>query len=276
MLIDRPRLPFGSPEMPPLCELGTDLLRLPPWRRLLTLALPFLWCGAYFAFAASGCWPLAVFAAVALSFVTYGSTSHDLVHHNLGLPKAVNDVLLSLTELLALRSGHAYQAAHLHHHARYPHADDVEATAARRSLLGAVAEGFVFQFRIWLWAFNHAKRVRAWVVGEGLACLALACLAVALVPVTPVLFVYMILMVMGSWIIPLATSYLPHDPHGENELLQTRMYRGVVASVIAFEHLYHLEHHLYPAIPHPNWLRLAKRLDPYLARAGVRPVKWWF
>src|SRR5262249_34589062 len=108
--------------LPTLRQLGPDLLCVPPWRRLLSLALPFLWCGAYFAFAASGWWAAAVLALVALSFVTYGSTSHDLVHRSLGLPRAVNDWLLCLVELLALRSGHASQAAHLHHHARYPHA----------------------------------------------------------------------------------------------------------------------------------------------------------
>jgi beta-carotene hydroxylase len=262
--------------LPPLRELGPDLLRVPRWRRLLTLALPFLWCGAYFGFAAMGWWTLAVFAVVALSFVTYGSISHDLVHRNLGLPRVVNDVLLSLVELLALRSGHAYQAAHLHHHARYPHPDDIESTAARRSWLGALAEGLVFQFRIWWWALRHAKHARVCVVGEGAACLALACLAAALVPVSPILPVYVALVTMGSWVIPLVTSYLPHDPEATDELSRTRAFRGVVASVAALEHLYHLEHHLYPSVPHHNWPSLARRLDPYLARAGVKPVRWWF
>ncbi len=268
--------PDQRSELPPLRELGPDLLRVARWRRLLTLALPFLWCGAYFAFAVLGWWPAAVFALVALSFVTYGSTSHDLVHRNLGLPRRVNDCLLSLIELIALRSGHAYQAAHLHHHARYPHSDDVESTASRRSWLGALAEGPFFQLRLWLWAVANARQVRAWVLAEGVACLALIGLAVALVPLTPILLVYAALMVMGSWIIPLITSYLPHAPDGENELAQTRAFRGVVASVVALEHLYHLEHHLYPAVPHHNWPELARRLGPSLERAGVKPVRFWF
>src|SRR5262245_8982977 len=177
-------------QLPSLRELGDDLLVVRPWERMFTLALPFLWCGAYFAFAASGWWAAAVLALVALSFVTYGSTSHDLVHRSLGLPRAANDWLLCLVELLALRSGPASQAAHLHHHARYPHADDVEATAARKSWAGALAEGPAFQARLWLWAWRHAGRVRGWVAGEGLACLALVGLAVAFAPVTPVPLVY--------------------------------------------------------------------------------------
>jgi beta-carotene hydroxylase len=262
--------------LPSLRELAPDLLRLPPWRVAWSLALPFLWCGAYLALAAMGWWPAAVFALIALSFVTYGSTSHDLVHRNLGLPRAVNDVLLCVVELLALRSGHAYQAAHLHHHARYPHEDDVEAIAARRSWAGALAEGVVFQLRIWVWAVRNARQARGWVVGEGLACLALYCLAVALYPITPVPLVYAVLMTMGGWVLPLATSYVPHDPKASGELFQTRVFRGVVASGLAFEHLYHLEHHLYPSVPHHHWPLLAQRLGPHLARAGVCPIKFWF
>jgi beta-carotene hydroxylase len=259
-----------------LHQLGSDLVHLTVRQRLTSLALPFLWCGTYFAFAALGWWPAAVLALVALSFVTYGSISHDLVHRTLGLPRALNDLLLCVIELLALRSGHAYRAAHLYHHARYPHLDDIESSAARKSLLGALAEGFTFQPRIWLWAVRHARHDRGWIIGEGIACVLLAGLALALVPFTPIFLIYAGLMVAGAWIIPLVTSYVPHTPEGENELFQTRAFRGVVASVIALEHLYHLEHHLYPAVPHHNWPTLARRLDPYLERAGVRAVKIWF
>jgi beta-carotene hydroxylase len=252
------------------------LLRITNWQRWGALAVPFLCCGAFFLCGFLGWWVLAFLAVVALSFFTYGSTSHDLVHRNLGLPRAANELLLCLIELLALRSGHAYQAAHLHHHARFPHADDIESTASRKSWLGALSEGPAFQLRIWLWALRNARHARCWVVGEGTACLGLLALAVALWPLTPVPLVYAVLVILGSWPIPLVTSYVPHDPDGENELSQTRAFRGVVVSVLALEHLYHLEHHLYPAVPHQNWAELARRLDPFLARVGVKPIKVWF
>ncbi len=260
--------------MPSLRELGPDLLHIPRWRRTLSLVMPFVWWCAYFVLALADCWPAAIFALIALSFVTSGSTSHDLVHRNLGLGRRTNDILLCVIELLALRSGHAYQAAHLHHHARYPHADDVEAISAGHAWWWALLDGVVFQFRIWFWALRHAERGRRWIVGEGLACAGLLPLAVALVPVTRVPLAYAALMVMGSWVIPLITSYLPHDPRGKNELFQTRAFRGRLASLIALEHLYHLEHHLYPAVPHHNWPRLARRLDPHLAKAGVKPIRF--
>ncbi len=268
-------------ELPPLRELGPDLLMVTRRRRLLTLALPFLFCGAYFVLAEAGWWPFAVVALVALSFVTYASTSHDLVHRTLGLSRTANDALLCLIELLALRSGHAYQAAHLHHHARFPHTDDIEGAAARRSPgWGAhLAEGFVFQFRIWFWAVRNAK------AGQGRGSSGRArpvspwrsFLAAAALPVTPVPLVYAALMVMGSWVIPLATSWVPHDPRGEGASSFRRGHSGARSPRRSrLGHLYHLEHHLYPSVPHHHWPKLARRLDPYFKTAGVRPVRFWF
>src|SRR5947209_3276069 len=90
--------PNAQAALPVLSKIGFDLLHISTARLFVTLASPFLWCAAYFAFASSGWWPMAVLALVALSFVTYGSTSHDLVHRSLGLPKIVNDILLCLIE----------------------------------------------------------------------------------------------------------------------------------------------------------------------------------
>ena len=113
-------------------------------------------------------------------------------------------------------------------------------------------------------------------IGEGAACLALVIGSLLAAPMTLIPLVYVVLMVAGSWIIPLLTSYVPHNAAGTDELTQTRAFRGSVLSVLAFEHLYHLEHHIYPAVPHQNWPELARRLDPHLSEAGVKPVKLWF
>jgi len=211
-----------------------------------------------------------------LSFVTYGSISHDLVHANLGLGKRVNGFLLSVIELLALRSGHAYRLAHLHHHARFPQDDDIEGAAAGMTLVRALLEGIPFQFRIWFWALKHSRNERKLIALEGLGCVVIVLFSIAILPWTPVFFVYVALMIMGSWVIPFVTSYLPHSCHGQDELHQTRRFRGKLASLVALEHLYHLEHHLYPAVPHHHWPELARRLDPYFDSAGIAPVKFWF
>jgi fatty acid desaturase len=48
----------------------------------------------------------------------------------------------------------------------------------------------------------------------------------------------------------------------------------VVNRVKKFDHLYHLEHHLYPMVPHKNWPKLAARLDGYFKREGVDAIEF--
>jgi beta-carotene hydroxylase len=261
-----------EPKLPALSELGRDLTRLSACRRGWIIALPFLSVAAYVVFAWQGWWLPAVLAVAAYTFFSYGSTSHDLVHGNLGLPRRLNNVLLVVVELLGLRSGHAYRAAHLHHHARFPHHDDLEGAAAHGSWPAALVTAPFHRPRLYGWALRHAKRDRAWIVLEGVACVSLFIAAIFAWSVTSIPIIYAALVIIGSWTFPFITSYFPHDPKGADPLTQTRRFRGKVAAVMFGQHLYHLEHHLYPAVPHPNWPELAGRLDPYLDAARVKVV----
>jgi beta-carotene hydroxylase len=258
--------------LPSLDRLGRDLLVVPVWRRVLSLATPFLLSIAFFLCARHGWWITAVGCAMLLTFVTYGSISHDLVHRTLRLPRALNEGLLCGVELLAFRCGHAYRITHLNHHKRFPAADDLEGAAAHMTWWRALLDGVTLQPRLWMFAFRGG-RDRSWIVGEALGVLVLAVAAITAIPWTIAPTIYAVLMVLGSWVFPFVTSFIPHDPAGESELTRTRLFRGPVLSVIALEHLYHLEHHLYPQVPHHNWPELARRLDPYFASAGVRPLR---
>ena len=180
--------------------------------------MPFVMFAAYWFFASQGYWSPAVLCLVILSFLTYGSISHDLVHRTLGISRRANHGLLSVIELLALRSGHAYRAVHLHHHRRYPHDDDIEARASKMTLFGAIIEGFSFVPRTSIWALQHAESHRGWIIVECALVVILIALSMVLLPITIVPFVYVALMFAGSWIIPLITSYIPHDPTGETEI----------------------------------------------------------
>ena len=261
-----------QPPLPLLRDLGLDLLRISPLKRAITLLIPFACIALYAVFASHHLWPLAVLSLMYLSFATYGSISHDLVHGTLGLPQRWNEVFLTVIELLAFRSGHAYRLARLHHHARFPNDDDIEGAAAKMSFVRTLAEGVIFQPRIMLWALRRHGRSHGIVLFEIAMALCLLVVCFAVIRQTPMWAVYAVLMIMGSWIIPLVTSYIPHNPEGRTKLSQTRLFRGNVASIIALEHLYHLEHHLYPKVPHHNWPELARRLDSYFETAGVKPI----
>jgi len=235
--------------------------------------MPFVMCAGYWIFAFQSYWIPATGCLVILSFLTYGSISHDLVHRTLGLPGWVNQWLLSIIELLAIRSGHAYRAVHLHHHRRYPHDDDIEAMAAKMTFFGAILEGFVFVPRISIWALKHAESKRSWIIAECSLAILFIVTSVVMIPISVVPLGYVALMIAGSWIIPVITSYIPHHPTGDTEIQQTRVFRGLLFRIIAIDHLYHLEHHLYPAVPHYNWHKLATRIDPWLEENGVEPIR---
>jgi hypothetical protein len=117
-------------DLPPFDALGRDLLVIHPVRRAASLVMPFVLAIAFFVLAAHSRWAEAIVSAMLLTFLTYGSISHDLVHRTLRLPPAVNEGFLCAIELLSLRSGHAYRLVHLHHHAQFPATDDLEGAAA--------------------------------------------------------------------------------------------------------------------------------------------------
>ena len=260
---------------PSIKELGIDLLTLSRFQLVSTLLIPFSLFVLYFVFAFNDNWFFAVLCTVGLSFTSYGSTSHDLVHENLKIHRNLNTFLLSLLELICFRSGHAYRLSHLYHHRRFPNEDDVEGAASRMTFIRTLLEGVIFQFKIYFWAVNQNRNSRYFhlVLFEGIGILTLVFLCIVSLPYTWVLFVYMILMIIGSWIIPLITSYAVHTPSGSNELQQTRLFRGRFFSIVAFDHLYHLEHHLYPMVPHKNWPKLAHRLDTYFESENIQPVE---
>jgi len=263
-------------DLPSIDELGRDLLIVPVWRRAFSLVTPFVLVALFFALAAQGHWVAALTCPVLLSFLTYGSISHDLVHRTLGLPRWLNEIMLSLIELIAFRSGHAYRAVHLHHHAAFPADDDIEGAAARMPLWRALVEGIGLQARLWFFAMRRPGSHRRWAAAECAVTTLLFAGCIAAVPMTIAPLAYALLMIAGSWIFPVITAYIPHDASGPTDLMQTRLFRGKVLSWLAMEHLYHLEHHLYPAVPHHNWPALATRLDPLFDRAGLRPVKLLF
>lgn len=257
--------------LPTLDELGRDLLVTTPRQRWIGLLRPLFGVLVYAIAAYFELWlllPLIVF----LIFVAVVTITHDVVHGTIGLNKRQTEWALFFMGAVLMESGHAYRITHHQHHSNFPEEEDPEGYPAKISLLGAILYGPVFLWRLWWWAFQRSgRRQRLWLSVEISLPFMIVALGIILWTTTPAILIYAVLAIIGSWVYPLLTVYLPHKDYGDTPLTQTHTLRGTIIPAIFLELTYHLEHHLYPQVPSHNLSKLAKRLDPFFEKAGVQP-----
>jgi beta-carotene hydroxylase len=260
-------------QLPNIQTLGDDLLELTNIQKLWTILKPFL-CISFCIFFALNSWSVPfTLTVVVLMFVTYVSTSHDLVHGSLKLGTKANNLLLSITEMLVLRSGHAFKICHINHHRHFPKLEDIEGASAHKTLIETLLEGPFYIYRLYFWALKNARdKDKRWLYIEGVWFLLFLIIAILNYNSYPYLLLYFILTQLGSWLYPLFTVYIPHRIDHRHRIYQTKLIRGPLISFIFAHHNYHLEHHLYPMVPHQNWRKLAKRLSPYLKRYSLETI----
>ncbi len=261
--------------LPTFGEITSGLCPLSTWDRFSVIFIPLATIAAYFLFAMNGLYLGAFLALVYLSFNTYGSCCHDLVHCNFGWSRRTCSIWLSIIEILLMRSGTTYRVTHLNHHKFYPDFEkDPEGRASYFSFVRTLFEGPVFHPKLILWTLkNGSLSNKKNVILELIAIGAFLILGIVSFSAFPSLLIYQVFVIMGSWVIPLITSYLVHNPAGELSIHQTRLYRGFFFRLIAMDHLYHLEHHLYPQVPHCRWKELAQNLNPYFEEYGLRTIR---
>jgi fatty acid desaturase len=260
--------------LPPLADLGAELVGTSRRRRILILARLFAYLAGYAVSAGTGHWVIAL-ATLFLLVVAVVSTMHDVVHGVLGLRRRGTDLALFGLGALVLVSGHAYRRTHQHHHRVFPDESDPEGVAARWGPLRALADGPVHIARIWWWAMSRTRRrsARGWLAAEAVVAVTLPVAAVLLRDVAPAFSLYVLLVLTGGWLYPLMTVHLPHRHFGATPELQAHTLRGRLVPPLLLEQTYHLEHHLYPRVPSHKLPRLARRIEPLLRARGVEPVR---
>ncbi len=244
------------------------------WKEsIITILKPVCCVILYFTFFHYALYPLALFSVVYLSFITYGSSSHELVHSNTKFSETTSRNILSIIELIMLRSGTVYKHVHLNHHKKFPDFNnDPEGQASYFSLFRTLLEGPILHFKLIKWALKNNKEVKRIYI-EIFLIFTFILIGISLINEFPQLLIFQALVYLGSWIIPLITSYLVHLPHEKLPIYQTRVYRGIFFRILAQDHLYHLEHHLYPKVPYQRWPKLASFLNPYLMKTKIIPKR---
>lgn len=226
------------------------VFELRPLQRAIEVARPWLLLGIYILAAVNHIWWLAVPIAVVTCLAGFVQM-HDTIHHSLGLSKKNNDLLLSLSGLLLLKSGHALKVTHLRHHGQCLSDNDPEGEPARWTLKQVFLNG-PYHILALRWAsLKMAPNTRKIQWTETVITLLLLIGFVLLYVYTGSAagLVYWAVAFILSCLMPLWASYIPHrmasrHPARMAGVKMARIWTPIVSS-FAFHHL----HHTYPKVP---------------------------
>ncbi|WP_314884533.1 fatty acid desaturase [Psychrobacter immobilis] len=230
------------------------------------LSLPFLllsWWSAW-----QGWWLLALVATF-FFFTAALRQAHDCYHRTLGVSKVATELMLFLLSITMLCSTHAIRHTHLNHH-RVPLGDsDVEGNWARLPWYQAILGGGLFSIAIQWFGLTHGSRRNRMLVGFDLL-LIFAVIATAFITMHPVLMYHVLVMILANTMVGFFAVWSVH--HGCDDMVYARSERHLLINVLTFNLLYHIEHHLFPAVPTNHLPRLAKRLDSAAPQWTQQPV----
>lgn len=234
----------------------------------LLLSLP--WLLASLLFAQARLYPLAL-AASFLFFLTGLRQVHNAYHYALGLPRAATEWVMAALSLLMLGSMHAVQINHLRHHRHCLEPEDVEAMSARLPAWGALLVGPWFPLRLHHKALQLADaRQRRWILTELAANAAWIALVFAVLRVRALEY-HVLAMTLGQCLTAFfAVWTVHHDTAGA--AYPARSIRNRLKARLTYSMFFHVEHHLFPAVPTRRLPILAQRLERAAPELGAPQV----
>ncbi|WP_333614632.1 fatty acid desaturase family protein [Psychrobacter sp.] len=244
------------------------------------LPYPFLLLSWWFA---SQSWYVLACSASYLFFAAAFRQAHDGYHHSLGTGKRTTTGILLLLSVLLMTSLHSIRATHMEHH-RNPMGDsDIEGSLAKVSWWQAMLGGVTYRLSIYRQGLRLSSRrnQRIAYLEFGLIALVIAtALVLSVFPIAvpaiamsaQVLMYHILTMMLANASVGIIAVWGVH--HDCDETV-ARTERNLLVNFLTFNLLYHVEHHLFPAVPSNHLPQLAKRLDaevPHLTEARVLPT----
>jgi fatty acid desaturase len=246
-----------------------DLVAMRPRDGLVECLHPLPWLALSLIAAAFGIWPLAALASF-LFFLTALRLNHEAIHHNLGFgPNGHRHVLHGLS-MLMLGSNSSVAFNHLHHHSKVGTEDDIEGRCGHMTLGQVLRFGprFPLETHIYGWRNGGPGLRRRMVIDLALN---LAVIGTALATLWPPLLYHVSAMLVAQCLTAFFAVWITH--HGcEGQIARTQ--RGRLLNLVSYNMLFHLEHHLFPAVPVKRLPALAERIEraaPNFA-AGMKMV----
>ncbi|MGE3180310.1 MAG: fatty acid desaturase [Phycisphaerae bacterium] len=196
---------------------------------------------------------------------------HNGYHRTLGISARATDLFLFAMSIAMLGSLHAIKFNHLRHHRHCLDEYDVEGSAASLRAWQALCYGPLFTWRLHSYALLHAPlKLRSWVMAE-LAANGVWLFLVTQVFGNPALLYHVAVMVCAHCLTAFFAVWTVHHDCDRSHFI-ARTIRNRTSAWLTFEMFYHVEHHLFPAVPTCHLPELAARLDgaaPELQAARV-------
>ncbi len=227
-------------------------------------------------------WLIAALVSFQLGWIAIGAGSsfffflaalrqaHGAQHYTLGIGRRPQDWLLFLLSTVMVTSLHALQATHLHHHRVCLGPSDVESATARMPWWKALLSGpWFIVFLNWS-GYKMAKATKKrWIRAEWLCSVAWV-VAVFLVGPTGLQWLVTAMIVGECFTGFFAVWTVHHDCDAETEIARTQ--RGWLKNLVSYEMFFHVEHHLFPAVPTVRLPELAARLDEVIPQLQAKQV----
>ena len=262
-------------EAPSLRRDGRPSVEHPVFRHLRRLAVfliarSLFAVAGFFVAASHGWWLL----ALPLGALAYGGTLtavHHLIHGSLGLSPRVRRFWLSVLGMLVVESGHALQVTHLAHHRSGDDVPDPEGYIENVSWKQLPMAAAMFRYRLMWWGWTFSPRRRR--VGVELAVHGVVhVVSLALVPVTPLLWAYLTVIHVASFVFALLAGKGPKTNWGRAIASPFVRVHTALGAIAFFSHDQHLEHHAYPKVPLPRLRELKADLEPVFGDLDIIDV----
>ena len=204
----------------------------------------------------------------AFFFLTGLRQVHNGFHRALGTNRFLTWLTLYLNSVLMVVSLHAVKFNHLRHHRFTLTEGDYEGKSAGMSWYGAILYGPVHMFLIHKVTLQHGDRKYRWNVLFELASIAVFVAGVFHLRLHFLIY-HVVVMALGECLMAFfAVWTVHHDTQDAPALARTQ--RTGWKNLLTFSMFYHLEHHLFPAVPTIKLPELAKRLDQALPELEKR------
>ena len=185
--------------------------------------------------------------------------AHNALHRTLGTNKFLTWLSLFLNSLSMMVSMHAIKFNHLRHHKNTIEENDFEGETAHLPWYKAIFFGPVHLFKVHKTALEEGNKTCKRNIKIELCCISVI-FALAFLLDIKLLKYHVVVMLIGEFMMVFFAVWIVHRGTSDNPRI-ARTQRSRWKNLISLNMFYHMEHHLFPAVPAINLPALAERLD---------------